>query len=63
MAHLEAAALGMPDLSVLVIPHPFGDLRDDAVQAVADRIAPLVREALTATMARSDYRDPMLALP
>jgi hypothetical protein len=61
IARGEARALGIPDLPIIVIPHPFADLRDDEVHVIADRITPLVVEALTATAARREYRDPALA--
>lgn len=60
MARAEAAALGVPDLPIVIIPHPFADLRDDEVQAVADRITPLVTEALSATAMCREYHDPLL---
>lgn len=61
IARGEARALGVPDLPVIVIPHPFADLRDDEVHTIADRITPLVVQALTAAVAQCEYRDPLLA--
>ena len=63
MARAEATALGVPDLPVVVIPHPFADLEPREVDAVAERIAPVVAKALTARGSEvvPEYRDPVLA--
>ncbi|MBI3969013.1 MAG: hypothetical protein HY329_25515 [Chloroflexi bacterium] len=61
MARAEAKALGMEELRIIVIPHPFADLKDDQVHVVADRITPLATQALSGPAGHLEYRDPILA--
>lgn len=52
-------ALGVPDLAVLVLPHPIGQISDKALEAIADQSFGEVQFALTAEtdLVAAAYRD------
>jgi alkanesulfonate monooxygenase SsuD/methylene tetrahydromethanopterin reductase-like flavin-dependent oxidoreductase (luciferase family) len=50
-AAVQAAALGMPDVRRVLVPHPIQDATDDEMRAKADAIVDAVLVALTATPA------------
>ena len=47
-AAVQAAALGMPDVRRVLVPHPIQDATDDEMRAKADAIVDAVIAALTA---------------
>lgn len=47
LARAQATALGVPDLPLVVVPHPMADRQAPEVHAIADRATPLVMRALT----------------
>ncbi len=47
MAYQERIALGMPDLSVVAVPHPLGGELAPAIHAKAEKIVDLVAAELT----------------
>ena len=46
-ARLHAAALGVPDLPLVVLPHPVGDLPPAEVKTMAQAAYPAIVAALT----------------
>lgn len=46
LAKAEAAALGLPNMRIVSIPHPLGGLLEQEVRAKARAVAPSVIEAL-----------------
>ncbi len=47
LGQAEAAALGMPALPLLIVPHPLAELKAPEVRALADQVFPEVVHALT----------------
>ena len=47
MGQREAAALGMPYLPIVVVPHPVADLKPEDVRALAAQVFPDIVYALT----------------
>lgn len=47
LGKLEATALGMPYLPIIVVPHPVADLKPEEVHALADRVFGEIVYALT----------------
>ncbi|MBI3966340.1 MAG: hypothetical protein HY329_11970 [Chloroflexi bacterium] len=48
MAKAEAAALGLPDLPIIVVDHPLGGQPPDVVEVRADQAISRLLEAVTA---------------
>ena len=46
-ARAEVTALGMPDLAIQVLPHPIGQISDEAMRAITDQAYEEVLFALT----------------
>ena len=62
-ARLTAAAMGVPSLPLIVLPHPIGHLPEHDVLAMAQAAYPSIVEALTRTGDRPvdyfvDYQHP-----
>ena len=47
LGKLEASALGMPYLPIIVVPHPVADLKPEGVHALVDRVFGEIVHALT----------------
>lgn len=45
-ARLNAEAMGVPRLHLLVLPHPVGDLPDEEVRKMAAKAYPMIVKAL-----------------
>lgn len=48
-ARLTATSMGLPNLPLIVLPHPIGHLPENEVQALAEAAYPKIVEALTQT--------------
>ena len=48
LAEHQARLQGMPHLSLVVVPHPIGGLREEVVTEIADKSLGAVEEALLA---------------
>jgi hypothetical protein len=46
-ARAEVTALGMPDIAIQVLPHPIGQISDEAMRAITDQAYEEVLFALT----------------
>jgi hypothetical protein len=46
-ARAEVTALGMPDVAIQVLPHPIGQISDEAMRAITDQAYEEVLFALT----------------
>jgi hypothetical protein len=47
LGQAEAAALGMPSLPIVVVPHPVADLKAPEVRSLAETVFPDIVRALT----------------
>jgi len=65
LGHLEASALGIPYLPIIVVPHPVADLKPEGVHALADRVLDEVLHALTAPREKlmAEFRDKVYPVP
>jgi len=65
LGKLEASALGVPYLPIIVVPHPVADLKPEEVHALAERVFGEIVYALTEPREKlmAELRDKTYPMP